>query len=233
MEVLLVFFEGILAFVSPCILPMLPIYLVYLAGGQAEANSRRRITNTLGFILGFTLIYLALGATATSVGQFLFHNKLLLQRLSGLLLIGMGMYYLDIIHIPLSWRPRFRKTDAQTGSSQRRKLTDDMGFGKSVLFGFVFTFTWTPCLTTWVGAALAMAANSATVWHGIGLLFVFAMGLGIPFLLTALLYDRLQGTLGWIKKHFRQIRMVSGALLIITGILMLTGLINRYMALFS
>lgn len=237
MDVLLVFLEGILAFVSPCILPMLPVYLVYLAGGQSEANPRRRLTNTLGFVLGFSLIYVALGATATTVGRFLFTNKLLLQRLSGLILIVLGIYYIDIIRVPERWQIWKRIRKPAGGSTDRPDrtsgLTHEMNFGKSLLFGVAFTFTWTPCLTTWVGAALALAANSATVWHGIGLLFVFSLGLGLPFILTAMLYDRLQSGLTWIKRHYRQIRVVSGALLIITGLLMLTGVIDRYMALFG
>ncbi|MDI9498952.1 MAG: cytochrome c biogenesis CcdA family protein [Bacillota bacterium] len=234
MPVLMVFLEGVLAFLSPCILPMLPVYLVYLAGDEA-AGRQRRVINTLGFIIGFTLIYVALGATATSIGRALFRNQDLLRRVSGVIMLVLGLHYLglfDRLHVWL--RSRFIKGDAASpGERMLNQHSQGRGFLRSLLFGLAFTVTWTPCLTAWVGAAMTMAANSATVWQGIGLLFAFSMGLGIPFMLTALLYESMATGFAFIKRHMQHIRLFSGLLLILIGILMLTNLIGRYMSFFS
>ncbi|MDI9471116.1 MAG: cytochrome c biogenesis CcdA family protein [Bacillota bacterium] len=234
MPVLMVFLEGVLAFLSPCILPMLPVYLVYLAGDEA-AGRRRRVINTLGFITGFTLIYIALGATATSIGRALFRNQDLLRRISGVIMLVLGLHYLGLFDRLLAWlRSRFVKGEASSlGERMLNQHSQGRGFLRSLLFGLAFTVTWTPCLTAWVGAAMTMAANSATVWQGIGLLFAFSMGLGIPFMLTALLYESMATGLAFIKRHMQRIRLFSGLLLILIGILMLTNLIGRYMSFFS
>lgn len=233
MPVLMVFLEGVLAFLSPCILPMLPVYLVYLAGDEA-AGRQRRVINTLGFIIGFTLIYVALGATATSLGRALFRNQEHLRRLSGVIMVVLGLHYLGVFDRLLAWlASHFVQGAAASPGEHLLQQGQGRGFLRSLLFGLAFTVTWTPCLTAWVGAAMTMAANSATVWQGIGLLFAFSMGLGIPFMLTALLYESLATGFAVIRRHLRQIRLFSGLLLILIGILLLTNLIGRYMSFFS
>ncbi|MDD2214159.1 MAG: cytochrome c biogenesis protein CcdA [Oscillospiraceae bacterium] len=240
MSYILVFLEGILAFISPCILPMLPVYLIYLGGetnlatADTAAKARRlsfiRLRNTLAFISGFTLIYVALGATASALGQLIFHRKELLQRLSGALLILLGLYYL--LDRPL-FSPRAHAAASPDPSSRIIQAEGSWGWVKSLLFGMAFTLTWTPCLGTWVGAAMTQAASSQTMWHGILLLFLFSMGLGIPFFLTALLYNYLQNSLQLLKKYSRVIRIISALLLMVIGALMLFDIIGYYMALFN
>ena len=239
MMVLMVFLEGILAFISPCILPMLPVYVIYLAGDET-AGRRRRVINTLGFISGFTLIYIALGATATSIGRFLFRNQLLVMRISGIIMILLGLYYLglfDRLRLALSRR------DGAGMREQGPSMTERMmeahaargggGFLRSLLFGLAFAVTWSACATAWVGHALSLAATQATVWHGIGLLFAFSMGLGVPFMLTALLYESMRSGLGFIRRHMGRIRLASGLFMIVIGLLMFFNVLGRYMSLFN
>lgn len=218
----LVFTEGFLAFLSPCILPLLPIYLMYLMGDQkGQASRGRLITNTLGFVLGLTIIFVLLGATASGLGRFLAEHKLLLQKISGVIMIIFGLNYLGVVNIALLSR-----------TTRLEANTRDLRFFGSMLFGAAFSIGWTPCLGVFLGSALLLASNANTLYQGSALLFVFSLGLGIPFLLTALLWDRLQGTLGFIKKNFTIIKMISGGLLILVGLLMLFDLFGYYAGVF-
>ncbi|WRS26440.1 cytochrome c biogenesis CcdA family protein [Oscillospiraceae bacterium MB08-C2-2] len=219
----LVFSEGLFAFLSPCILPMLPIYLLYLSGtGNMQENRDRLIRNTVGFICGFTLVFVGLGATASGLGSLLSQHRDWLQRIGGVIMIVFGLHFMGILRISFL---------NQTKTLQAN--TKDLRFFSSLLFGGAFSLGWTPCLGPFLGSALLLASNSSTLPQGIALLFVFSMGLGVPFLLTALLWDRLQGAMRFIKKHLNKIKMISGTLLIIVGLLMLFDLFGYYMGLFS
>ncbi|MEA4892700.1 MAG: cytochrome c biogenesis CcdA family protein [Peptococcaceae bacterium] len=219
----LVFTEGFLAFISPCILPMLPIYLMYLSGSKDGAGSRKRlIANTLGFIAGFTVVFILLGATASGLGSLLTAHKLMLQRISGGIMIVFGLHFCGILNIPLLNKSR-----------AFRARTENLGFISSLLFGGAFSFGWTPCLGPFLGSALLMASQASTLGAGVFLLFGFSLGLGIPFFLTALLWDRLQGALSVVRKHSGLLKMISGGFLIVVGILMAADFFGYYMALFS
>ncbi len=221
----LVFVEGLAAFLSPCILPMLPVYLLYLGGGEAgaERKSRRLLMgNTGGFILGFTLLFLALGAGATALGQLLQTHLPLLMRLSGVVLILLGLQATGVLRA-LPW---FGGRAAKAPAAALTPL-------RSMVFGAALAVTWTPCVGVWLGAALTMAAQSASLWHGLLMLLCFSLGLGIPFALLALLYHRLSGALGWIKRHLRTIQLISGVLLIVFGVLMLCGAFGLWSGLFA
>ncbi len=208
-EMLLLFVEGILAFISPCFLPMIPVYLSYLAGSGGEDN-KTMTTNALGFILGFTLVFIGLGMSATTLARFLIQERVLLQRIGGVVLILFGLNMAGVLKIGLLNRDfRFRRT-GQDGS-----------FFSSVLFGVIISFGWSPCLGAFLGAALIQAGNSATVWIGGLKLLVFSLGLGIPFLVTALLYHNLTGVFQGIRRHYETISRISGGFLIIMGILMI------------
>lgn len=221
MTVLFAFAEGILAFISPCILPMVPIYLLYLVGG-GEKKTSRLLLNTLGFILGFTLVFTALGASASALGQMLFAHKDLLQRVSGVVMILFGLHMCGLLKIGL-----LNKTVGLQANPER------LNFLSSALFGAAFSFGWSPCLGPFLGSALLMASSSDTLWQGVGLLLAFSLGIGVPFLLTSVLMNQLQAAFAWIKRHYTAVQRVSGAFLIVTGLLLALDLIGYYMGLFS
>lgn len=213
------FIEGVLTFISPCILPLLPIYFFYLAGeaaGSGEERSPRGkqvlLINSLGFVAGFTLIFVILGATATSLGAFLKGNLGLLQKVSGLVMIVFGLNFLGV------FRLGFLNTEKRFEYNFKR-----INFYSAILLGIVFGFGWTPCGGQFLGAALLTAANSGTVLQGILLLFLYSMGLGIPFIIVAVVFDRAKGMLKQIQKQSRIINVVSGIVLILAGVLILTG----------
>jgi len=219
----LVFIEGLLAFLSPCILPLLPVYLMYLAGSDAEKVDRRRLlTNVLGFVLGFTVVFVLLGATASTVGSLLVEYRQLLIRVSGVVVILFGLNYLEVIRIGFLNR-----------SSGVQAKTSDLGFVSSLVFGGAFSAAWTPCLGAFLGTALLLASHTQTLWAGMALLFMFGIGLAVPFILTALLWHQLQGVLGFVKQNLKYIQRISGGLLVLIGILMLTGHLQILFGMFS
>lgn len=206
----LTFLEGLMAFISPCILPLLPVYVLYLTGNDGEPGRWKLLRSTLGFVLGFTLLFVALGATASGLGSVLSSHRVFLQRAAGVIVLLFGINYLGLLKIPLLNRSRGLRREAGA-----------VGFGASVLFGAAFAFSWTPCLTAFLGTALLFAANLKTMYQGMGLLFVFSLGLAIPFLVTALLWNQLKGTVSWIKNNYQIVQIVSGGLLIVIGLWML------------
>jgi len=222
MEALLVFIEGFLAFISPCILPLLPVYIVYLAGKKDEENKKTLILNTLGFILGFTIVFVAMGATASGIGCLLASHKLLVQQISGIIIIVFGLHYMGVLKI--GFLNRDRRFSAKT---------DNLTVLSSVLFGMAFSLGWTPCIGPLLGAALTMAASKDTIWHGMLLLLVFSAGLGIPFFLAALLMEKLKSVFDFFKRHLRAITFISGLLLIIVGAAFLLNVFGYWAALFN
>jgi len=222
MEALLVFVEGFLAFISPCILPLLPVYFVYLAGKKGEEKQRTLILNTLGFILGFTLVFVAMGATASGIGFLLASHKLLVQRVSGIIIIIFGLHYMGILRV--GFLNREKRLTANT---------ENLTVLSSALFGMAFSLGWTPCIGPLLGAALTMAANKDTIWHGMLLLLIFSAGLGIPFFLSALAMEKLKSMFDFIKRHFKTITFISGLLLIAVGAAFLLDVFGYWAALFN
>lgn len=206
--ILLLFFEGLLAFISPCMLPMLPIYLMYLAA-ETKHGKRASVINTIGFVCGFTLIFMALGASATAIGALLNEHRLLFQRLSGVVIMVFGLHFLGVFKIG------FLDIEKKLDVEVKRK-----GFLGSILFGAAFSLGWTPCLGPFLGSALMLAGSGKTVLQGIFYLFVFSMGLGIPYILAAIFFTNIKGVFQWLKKHARQIQIVSGVVLLIAGLMM-------------
>lgn len=221
-SIVLLFTEGILTFISPCILPMLPVYIMYLAGNSTTTNNRKLIINILGFITGFTVVFILLGATATTLGSLMNNNRLFLQRIGGAIIILFGLNLIGII------RPVFLNQEIKLNIKIQHR-----GFFSSMIFGIVFSFGWTPCLGTFLGTALFMASSANTMIVGILLLFVFSMGLAVPFLITAIIFDKLVNIFSWIKKNYSTINLISGSILIIIGVLMLTNLFGYYSRLFN
>ena len=212
MQYLISFLEGIITFVSPCLLPMLPIYLSYFAGGDASA--KRTVRGALGFVLGFTLVFTAMGALAGTVGSFLTAHQAAVNLVSGAVVVLFGLNYIGVLPFQI-----FR------GGPRARVQTP--GFVSAVVFGVVFSLGWTPCVGAFLGTALLLASQSAHMGEGMAMLLAYSLGLGVPFLLSAVLLDRLKATFDWIKRHYGVINKVCGALLVAIGVLMATGLLCR------
>ena len=213
MQYFIAFLEGIITFISPCLLPMLPIYVSYFAGGGSR-STQKTVRNAAGFILGFTIVFMILGALAGTVGSFLKNHQTAVNIVSGLIVIFFGLNFLGVFKFSL-----FK------GSSQSMN-TKDLGFFSSMLFGFIFSLGWTPCVGAFLGSALMLASQQGHVLEGTLMLLVYSMGLGVPFLISAILIDKLKEAFDFIKKHYTIINRISGIFLIVIGLLMATGTLN-------
>ena len=210
MQYVISFLEGIITFISPCLLPMLPIYISYFAGG-GERSTGKTLKGALGFVTGFTVVFVVMGALAGTVGSFLREYQTAVNILSGLIVIFFGLNFLGVFKLNL-----FR------GSSRSVK-TDNMGFFSAMVFGVIFSIGWTPCVGAFLGSALMLASQQGHVVEGMLMLLVYSLGLGIPFVLSAALIDYLKNAFNWIKKNYQIINLVSGGFLVFVGILMATG----------
>lgn len=220
MQYIIAFLEGIITFISPCLLPMLPIYISYFAGG-GERRPGKTLGSALGFVVGFTAVFVALGALAGTVGSFLREYQTAVNIVSGLIVIVFGLNFLGVFQLNL-----FR-------GSGRSVNTDHMGFFPALLFGVIFSVGWTPCVGAFLGSALLLASQQAHAVEGMLMLLAYSLGLGIPFVLSAVLIDYLKTAFNWIKKNYKIINTVSGLLLVLIGILMATGMLGRLLGLLS
>ena len=222
MHYLILFLEGIITFISPCFLPLLPVYISYFMAG--EANRQKAFINALGFILGFTIVFVALGAFAGSIGYLLRNYSTVFNIVTGLIVIVFGLNFIGLIKIGF-----LNKTGQKTANTKR------LNFFSACLFGIVFSIGWTPCVGAFLGSALMLASQSGHTLEAMLMLAVYSLGLGIPFAASALLIDRLKGAFDFIKKNYKVINIICGSLLIATGILMATGYLGlylRYLSLF-
>ena len=213
MQYVISFLEGIITFISPCLLPMLPIYISYFAGG-GERTVKKTLVGSSGFVTGFTLVFVAMGALAGTVGSFLKEYQTAVNVISGLIVILFGLNFMGVLKLNL-----FR--------GGRQMQVSPEGFFSSVLFGMVFSIGWTPCVGAFLGSALMLASQQGHVIEGMLMLLAYSLGLGIPFLISALLIDQLKSAIQWIKRHYNTVNTVSGALLIFVGVLMATGTLGR------
>ena len=221
MSYIITFIEGIISFISPCMLPMLPLYISYFAGhsGKEEEKRPRTVARVLAFVLGFTLVFTALGVFAGTLGRLLSTYQRGVNLVCGIIVILFGLSYLDILHIP------FFK-----GMQGQHKVT---GILSAFVFGAIYSISLTPCVGAFLGSALMLASSAGSALKGATLLLVYSLGLGIPFVLSAILLDKLASTFNWIKRHYKIINLVCGIALIIVGILMALGYLNALFALFS
>jgi len=210
MQYIISFLEGIITFISPCLLPMLPIYISYFAGG-GERTTGKTLKGALGFVAGFTVVFVSLGALAGTVGSFLREYQTAVNIISGLIVIMFGLNFLGVFRLNL-----FKGIN-------RSVNTDNMGFFSAFLFGVIFSIGWTPCVGAFLGSALMLASQQAHVVQGMLMLLAYSLGLGIPFVFSAVLIDYLKSTFNWIKRNYGIINMASGILLVLIGILMATG----------
>jgi len=220
MQYVIAFLEGIITFLSPCLLPMLPIYISYFAGGGQRSN-KKTLTTAVGFVLGFTVVFCAMGALAGTLGSFLNRYQTVVNVLCGLVVIVFGLNYMGVFRLNL-----FRGI----GASMEK---DELNFFSAVLFGIVFSVGWTPCVGVFLGSALMLASQQGHMLEGTLMLLSYSLGLGVPFLFSAVLIDRLKGAFNWIKAHYRAVNLVCGALLVIVGVLMATGLLGRVLTALS
>lgn len=220
MEYIVSFLEGVITFISPCLLPMLPIYISYFAGG-GERSVGKTLKGALGFVLGFTAVFVAMGALAGTIGGFLSKYQTIVNILCGAVVVLFGLSYLGVLKIHL-----FRGRDHDLGS-------DDLGFFSAFLFGLIFSLGWTPCVGAFLGSALMLASQQGSMVQGILMLLCYSAGLGLPFLISAVLIDQLKGAFNWVKAHYDIINKVCGVLLILVGIAMATGTLGRLLSTLS
>jgi cytochrome c-type biogenesis protein len=210
------FGAGLVSFLSPCVLPLVPGYLSYMSGFSAREDGGKTLppwAAALGFVAGFTIVFVALGATATLLGSLLRDHQRILVQVSGVLIILLGLVFMGVFKVPFLYR------------EARFHPSPTVGMWGSIILGGAFAFGWSPCIGAVMGAVLAMAAGNATsggVFKGAGLLAVYSAGLGVPFVLAGLGMSRLTTALGWLRRHVRMVNLVSGALLVIVGILFVT-----------
>jgi cytochrome c-type biogenesis protein len=216
------FAAGLASFLSPCVLPLVPIYLAQLAGpsvyqstGGPEGRSQRLMTfiHASMFVLGFTVMFVALGATASVLGQFLSANQFLLRQVGGVLLVLIGLHMTGILKLPfLYWQKRIEFHPERPG------------YLASLLIGIIFGVAWSPCYGPILGTILVMAGTSATLRQGMLLLLVYSLGLGIPFLLLGLGLGQVSRVLKWLKPHLGKIEFVTGLVMITAGVLIFFNL---------
>ena len=216
MQYLISFLEGIITFISPCLLPMLPIYISYFAGGGVRSG-KRTLTCAGGFVLGFTLIFVAMGALAGTLGSFLTRYQNWVNLISGVVVVLFGLNYMGVLQMNI-----FR-------GMRRAIQPGEMNFFSAVLFGIIFSVGWTPCVGAFLGSALMLASQQGHVLEGMGMLLCYSLGLGVPFLFSAVLIDKLKSAFDWIKRHYNIINRICGGLLVVVGILMATGTLGRFL----
>lgn len=227
LQILFSFGGGIISFISPCVLPMVPAYLGMMSGysvtdltGDAEQR-RRLLLVTLMFVAGFTVVFVALGAAATSFGQFLRQNQLVTTRIAGLVIIALG-----VIVLAMSFR-----TGGLTAFFARERRFDlrpsRFGAWGPFLMGMAFAFGWTPCIGPILGTVLAVSATQDTIGQGMTLLTAYSIGLGVPFVLSGLFVARALDTFAALRRHLRLVMITSGVLLVMFGVLLLTNQVGR------
>jgi len=213
LDYIITFFQGLISFVSPCMIPMLPIYISYFAGNRNKKSST--LVRALFFVLGFTFVFSVLGMFAGALGSFFVHYETQLHMVCGAIIVLLGLNFMGVIKIP------FIK-----GLHAEQEVT---GIFTSFLFGIVFSMSHIPCIMAFLGSALTLAAHAGTACKGILLLVVYSLGMGIPFLVSALIVDKLSNVLDIVKKNHKKIDLISGILLIILGLLMMTGILHHLM----
>ena len=220
MQYVISFLEGIITFISPCLLPMLPIYISYFAGG-GERSTKKTLTGGIGFVVGFTVVFTLMGALAGTVGSFLKEHQTAVNIISGIVVIFFGLNFLGVFKLNL-----FK-------GSSRSVDTNNTGFFSALLFGVIFSLGWTPCVGAFLGSALMLASQQGSVLAGTFMLLAYSLGLGVPFILSAVLIDKLKSAFDWVKAHYLVVNLVSGGLLVLMGCLMATGLLGRFLNLLS
>jgi cytochrome c-type biogenesis protein len=221
--ILAAFIAGLVSFLSPCVLPLVPPYLVYLAGTSLERFAdrepeprvrRETVVAACLFVLGFSTVFVALGASASAIGSLIRAYSGILSTVAGIAIIVMGLHFLGLTQIALLHRQK------------RLEVAKPAGLWGAYVMGLAFAFGWTPCIGPILAAILAVAAAEQTVTKGAGLLAVYSLGLGIPFIVAAFAIEPFAKFLARFRRHMLRVEQAMGALLVLTGIAFLTGSIN-------
>lgn len=208
MDFFIIFIEGFASFISPCVLPMLPIYVSYFSG--QDKDLKRTIINALGFVLGFTIIFVLLGVFASTLGKLITANSRYINIIFGIIIILFGMHYMGILNIKILNR-----------SNGIKKNKEKLRFFSAIIFGMLFSVCWTPCVGVFLSSALMMSATSENILKGGLMLLIYSIGLGIPFILTSIFLERLKDAFDFIKKHYNIINKIAGIILIFSGIILI------------
>jgi cytochrome c-type biogenesis protein len=215
----LAFAGGMLSFLSPCVLPLVPGYLALMSGVSVTElatargdDTRRLLRATLLFVAGFTLVFTLLGAGASAIGQVLLRHQQGLNQAAGVLTIVMGLFIAGVL-VP----------NAMQRERRFHVLPQSLGVLAPPLMGMAFAFGWTPCIGPILSVVLSTAATQSTLGRGIALLVAYSLGLGVPFVAAGVGLGRLEGVFGWVKRHFRVLNVTSGAFLVVFGLLLLTN----------
>ena len=206
MEFLFTFLEGIASFISPCVLPMLPIYISYFAGKE-DSKTSRALLNSIGFVIGNTIIFILFAIIASYAGALALGIQKYTKILFGVVIIILGLNYMGILKI------KFLNKEIKI-----KKKIDDFTFFKTILFGMMFSISWTPCIGSFLGSALLLIANKQNILQGILLMLVYSIGFGIPFIISAVLIEKLKNFYNLIKKNYKTIKIISGIILIVMGV---------------
>lgn len=204
------FWAGLISFFSPCVLPLIPAYLVYITGASDDTENKSRkliVTRTLGFVIGFSIIFILLGVAATFVGSFLNANLTIFKRISGVIIIIFGLYMLNIIDLKF------------LNNSIKLKAPKIKGFFSALLMGMAFSIGWTPCVGVVLGSILLLAASQNTITQGIIMLTSYSIGLAVPFIIASLILDKFEKNIEKIEKSSVYISKIGGVIMIILGIL--------------
>ncbi len=222
-SILAALIAGLVSFLSPCVLPLVPPYLVYLAGTSLERFAdrepeprvkRETVLAACLFVLGFSTVFVALGASASVIGSLIRSYSAILSTVAGIAIIIMGLHFLGLTQIALLHRQK------------RMEVAKPAGLWGAYVMGLAFAFGWTPCIGPILATILAVAAAEQTVTQGAGLLAVYSLGLGIPFIVAAFAIEPFAKFLARFRKHMLRVEQAMGALLVLTGIAFLTGSIN-------
>lgn len=217
MQYLITFLEGIISFISPCMLPMLPVYVSYFAGGTEKKE--HVLKRAVCFVLGFSVVFCLLGVFAGTLSGFFLKYRTAVNIVTGAIVIVFGLSYLEIINLS------FFKGVQKIG-----KLN---GAFSAFVFGMVYSVSLTPCVGAFLGSALMLASGSGTALQGFLLLLTYSLGLGVPFVLSAVLLDQLSVAFNFIKKHYGVINKVCGIFLIVVGLSMMFGLLGAFLEILS
>ncbi len=217
MEYLITFIEGLASFISPCVLPIIPVYISYFA--TESKSEKKSIINSLGFVFGFSIVFILLGVFAGTFGKIITKYADYVNIILGLFLIIVSLNYMGIIFI---------KTLNKTKGMKKDKK--DLTFVTSVLFGMIFSLSWTPCVGAFLSSALILASTTGSVLKGATLLFAYSLGLAIPFIMTTFLLEKLKKTFDFIKKHYNVINKLAGSILLLSG---LWNVINGIIGIFG
>lgn len=220
MQYFIAFLEGIITFISPCLLPMLPVYISYFAGSK-DTSTAKTLRNALAFVLGFTTVFVAMGALAGTLGSFLSKYQVIVNIVTGLVVIFFGLNFLGVFKLNI-----FKGINSNMDK-------ENLGFFSSLLFGIVFSVGWTPCVGAFLGSALMLASQQGQVLTGIIMLLLYSLGLGIPFVISAVLIDKLKSTFNFVKRNYKIINIICGSILVLVGVLMMFGLMTKFVAILA